>query len=60
MTYEEILEHNRDMLIKYYKTWKSDIALLYGDVYAEKYCTFERFKDHIKVMQEMTEEKENE
>jgi len=51
MTLEEI-----KAALPQYMKWKSDIALLYGALYAEKYCTWERFNDHIKVLKEISEE----
>lgn len=51
MTFEEI-----KAALPQFMKWKSDIALLYGALYAEKYCTWERFNDHIKVLKEISEE----
>lgn len=52
MTFEEI----KAALPEFMK-WKSDIALLYGALYTEKYCTWERFNDHLKVLKEINEER---
>lgn len=51
MTFEEI-----KAALPQFMKWKSDIALLYGALYAEKYCTWERFNDHIKVLKEISED----
>lgn len=51
MTFEEI----KAALPEFMK-WKSDIEFLYGALYAEKYCTWERFNDHFKVLKEISEE----
>lgn len=55
MTFEEI-----KAALPQFMKWKSDIALLYGALYAEKYCTWERFNDHIKVLKEISEERSKE
>ena len=54
MTLEEI----KTMLPCFMK-WKKDIAFIYGTLYAEKYCTWNRFNDHIEVLREIKGE-ENE
>lgn len=51
MTYEEIKR-----LVPHFQKWKSDIAFLYGSSYAEKFCTWERFKEHISVLNELQDE----
>ena len=56
MTYDEIIKNLSKELLKYYVTWKSDIALLYGERYTEKYCTYDRFKEHLEVMGELAKE----
>lgn len=55
MTFEEI-----KAALPQFMKWKSDIALLYGALYAEKYCTWERFNDHLKVLKEINEERSKE
>lgn len=55
MTLEEI----KAALPQFIK-WKSNIALLYGALYAEKYCTWERFNDHLKALKEINEERSKE
>lgn len=54
MTFEEI-----KAAIPNFMKWKNDIAFLYGALYAEKYCTWNRFNDHIEVLKEINDE-ENE
>lgn len=54
MTLEEIKE-----MLPCFMKWKKDIALIYGALYAEKYCTWNRFNDHIEVLREINDE-ENE
>jgi hypothetical protein len=54
MTFEEIKE-----MLPCFMKWKKDIALIYGALYAEKYCTWNRFNDHIEVLREINDE-ENE
>ena len=54
MTLEEI-----KAALPQFMKWKSDIALLYGALYSEKYCTWERFNDHIKVLKEISKEGSN-
>lgn len=56
MTYDDIIKNLSEQLLNYYVTWKSDIALIYGDRYAEKYCTYDRFKEHLEVMGELAKE----
>lgn len=51
MTLEEI-----KAALPQFMKWKSDISLLYGALYAKKYCTWERFNDHLKVLKEISEE----
>ena len=58
MTYDEIIKYTTEQLLEYYVTWKSDIALIYGDRYAEKYCTYDRYKEHLEVMGELAKEDE--
>jgi hypothetical protein len=55
MTLEEI-----KAALPQFMKWKSNIALLYGALYAEKYCTWERFNDHLKVLKEINEERSKE
>lgn len=45
MTFEEIKK-----LMPFFEEWKLNIALIYGDRYAELYCTWERFRDHLQVL----------
>lgn len=52
MTLEEI-----KAALPQFMKWKSNIALLYGALYSEKYCTWERFNDHLKVLKEISEER---
>lgn len=54
MTLEEIKE-----MLPCFMKWKKDIAFIYGALYAEKYCTWNRFNDHIEVLREINDE-ENE
>lgn len=56
MTYNEIIKHITEQLLDYYVTWKSDITLLYGERYADKYCTYDRFREHIEIMGELAKE----
>ena len=39
MTYDDIIKNLSKQLLDYYVTWRTDIALLYGERYADKYCT---------------------
>lgn len=52
MTLEEIKK-----LMPVFERWKLNIALIYGDRYAELYCTWERFRDHLQVLEVMENEK---
>lgn len=52
MTYEEIKS-----LLPFYTKWKSNIALIYGMDYANKYCTWERFREHIEILKEVENER---
>ncbi len=54
MTLEEI-----KAMLPCFMKWKKDIAFIYGALYAEKYCTWNRFNDHIEVLREINDE-ENE
>lgn len=54
MTLEEI-----KAMFPCFMKWKKDIAFIYGALYAEKYCTWNRFNDHIEVLREINDE-ENE
>ena len=54
MTFEEI-----KAMLPCFMKWKKDIAFIYGALYAEKYCTWDRFNDHIEVLREINDE-ENE
>ena len=56
MTYNEIIKNLSEQLLDYYIKWKSDIALLYGERYADKYCTYYRFREHIEIMGELAKE----
>ena len=46
MTLEEITK-----LMPVFERWKLNIALIYGDRYAELYCNWERFRDHLQVLE---------
>ena len=48
MTLEEIKK-----LHPHFQKWKEDIALIYGMQYADKYCNWNRFKDHLEVLMEV-------
>ena len=50
MTFEEIKN-----LMPHFTEWKNDIALIFGDEYSKRYCTWERFIDHIKILYEISE-----
>ena len=52
MTFEEI-----KAMLPCFMKWKKDIAFIYGALYAEKYCTWDRFNDHIEVLKEINDEK---
>ena len=56
MNFDEIIESLSEQLLDYYVKWKSDIALLYGERYANKYCTYYRFREHIEIMGELAKE----
>lgn len=56
MIFDEIIESLSKQLLDYYVSWKSDIALLYGERYADKYCTYYRFREHIEIMGELAKE----
>ena len=56
MTYGEIIKNLSEQLLDYYVTWRADIALLYGERYADKYCTYYRFREHIEIMGELAKE----
>ena len=58
MNFDEIIESLSEQLLDYYVKWKSDIALLYGERYADKYCTIYRFREHIEIMGELAKEEE--
>ena len=45
MTLQEI-----KYLIPHYKSWKENIGLLYGEPYTTKWCTWERFIEHAKIL----------
>lgn len=48
MTLEEIKN-----LMPHYKDWKANISFWYGEEYTEKYCTWKRFLEHIKILSEV-------
>lgn len=52
MTLEEIKN-----LMPVFERWKLSIALIYGDRYAEIYCNWERFRDHLQVLEVIENEK---
>ncbi|MBR2540373.1 MAG: hypothetical protein IKE85_06055 [Mogibacterium sp.] len=52
MTLEEIKK-----LMPVFERWKLNITLIYGDRYAELYCTWERFRDHLQVLEVMEKDK---
>ena len=52
MTLEEIKK-----LMPFFERWKLNIALIYGDRYAELYCNWERFRDHLQVLEVIENEK---
>lgn len=54
MTLDEIKQ-----LMPHFQGWKENIALIYGMQYANKYCTWERFRDHIKIMTEVFDENQS-
>ena len=51
MTLEEITK-----LMPFFERWKLNIALIYGDKYAEIYCNWERFRDHLQVLEVIANE----
>ena len=53
MNFDEIIESLSEQLLKYYVTWRTDISMLYGERYADKYCTYYRFREHIEIMGEL-------
>lgn len=54
MTLEEIKK-----LMPFFQRWKTNIALIYGDRYAELYCNWERFRDHLQVLEVIENEKKS-
>ena len=52
MTLEEIKQ-----LMPFFERWKLNIALIYGDRYAELFCNWERFRDHLQVLEVIENEK---
>jgi hypothetical protein len=56
MTYDDIIKNLSEQLLKYYVTWRTDISMLYGERYADKYCTYYRFREHIEIMGELAKE----
>ena len=56
MDFDEIIESLSEQLLKYYVTWRTDISMLYGERYADKYCTYYRFREHIEIMGELAKE----
>lgn len=52
MTLEEIKK-----LMPAFERWKLNIALIYGDRYAEIYCNWERFRDHLQILKVIENEK---
>lgn len=54
MTLEDIKK-----LLPHFQKWKENIALIYGMQYAEKYCNWNRFKDHLDVMKEVFDENQS-
>ena len=50
MTLEEIKG-----LMPHFEKWKSNISLIYGETYAKRYCTWERFIDHLNILYEISE-----
>lgn len=51
MTLEEI-----KALMPQYNEWKKNIYFWYGEEYTEKYCTWKRFLEHIKILSEVVED----
>lgn len=45
MTFGEIKQ-----MMPHFERWKANIALTFGESYAEKFCTWERFREHIKIL----------
>lgn len=43
-------------LIPFYSKWKSDIAFIFGETYMKKFCTWERFLEHLDILKEIGEE----
>lgn len=56
MNFDEIIKNLSEQLLDYYIKWRADIALLYGERYADKYCTIYRFRQHIEIMGELAKE----
>ena len=56
MNFDEIIESLSKQLLEYYVTWRTDISMLYGERYADKYCTYYRFREHIELMGELAKE----
>ena len=56
MNFDEIIESLSKQLLEYYVTWRTDISMLYGERYADKYCTYYRFREHIEIMGELAKE----
>lgn len=48
VTLEKIKE-----LMPHYIDWKANIAFWYGEEYTEKYCTWKRFLEHLKILSEV-------
>lgn len=55
MTLEEIKS-----LMPHYNDWKANIAFWYGEEYTKKYCTWQRFLEHIKILSEVIGVEQNE
>lgn len=48
MTLDEI-----KVYLEIFNHWKQSIALIYGKAYADKYCNWERFHDHLEIIKEL-------
>lgn len=46
-------------LLPQYNNWKLNIAFWYGEEYANLYCTWKRFLEHIETLKEVVDEGNN-
>ena len=51
MTLEEIKQ-----MMPVFERWKSNISIIYGEKYAEIFCTWERFRDHLHILEVLANE----